>query len=208
MFFEYIPNGKEAPSSPSEDDTYLTLEKFIEDVAVYGDNNKSNYIVDYIGYANDTSSGFTVINNMLRNNGYNNTKINRKTFINPDYVDYTAAPNTTTPFEISEIFENLVNNSSFGTADYMKSIFKSVSNNGQAIGLKKFVPDTYNVCNVNAFTSESTNNVAIIDDGETEIVVAVLSSTDESKTSIENNDLREGVLRELIEYIIETQFEY
>ena len=47
LLFTYLPNGKEAPESPSEDGEYLTIKQCVEDVAVYGDNNKSNHLVDY-----------------------------------------------------------------------------------------------------------------------------------------------------------------
>ena len=207
LYFNYMPNGKEAPNSKNENKTNITLKKCIEDIAIYGDNNKSNHLVDYIGDVNDAYSGFDIINNTLRNNGYYDTKINRKTYINPDYIDQAASPNTTTPYEICKIFENLINSGNLGSKSYMKNIFKSVSNNGQAIGLKKFVPEDYNVCNVNALNSQSTNNVAIIDDGNTELVIAILSTTEESKTNIENNDVREKVVDDIVDYIISTQFE-
>ncbi len=207
LYFDYIPNGKEAPSSISESGTYISLTKCIEDVAVYGDNNKSNHLVDYIAQKYNAYSGFYIINSMLREKGYNNTSINRKTYVNPDYIDQSVPSNTTTPNEIANMFEDLVKSSNLGSESYMKNIFKSVSNNGQAIGLKKYVPSYYDVCNVNALTSQVTNNVAIIGDGDTEIVISVLSTTAESMTGIETNDVREQVLSNLIDYILRNQFE-
>ncbi len=206
LYFDYMPNGKEAPTSKHEDGTYVSLKDCIEDVAVYGDNNKSNHIIDYIGYLNN-DTGFNVIRNTLRENGYSNTRINRKVFIDSRYIDTTASPNVTTAKEISKIFENLINNSEFGTSTYMKNIFKSISNNGEAIGLKKYVPGQYDICSVNAINSQSTNDVAIISDGNTEVLVAILSCTQESETDIEDNDAREYVQSKIIEHIIETQFE-
>ena len=61
--------------------------------------------------------------------------------------------------------------------------------------------------NVNALTSQCTNNVAYISNGETDLIVAILSETQEDKTKIENNDTRESIQSEIIEHIIETQFE-
>lgn len=207
LYFSYIPNGKEAPTSKNESDTYISLKKCIEDVAVYGDNNKSNHIVDYIGQVNNVNNGFDVINNMLRRNGYTDTHINRKTFVNPDYIDNSVPANTTTPSEIADIFENLINNGRFENKNYMMNIFKSVALDGQPIGLKKCVPAYYDICNVNALNSQSTNNVAIISDGNTELAIAILSTTDESKTDVENNEDREIVIAELMKYILDTQFE-
>lgn len=206
LMFKYLANGKEAPESRNQDGSMLTLKQCIEDVAVYGDNNKSNYIIDYIGYLYD-DSGFNVISDTLKKNGYTNTQINRKIFINSEYIDTSVSPNYTTAKEISKIFNNLINNCSYGSDAYMKNIFKSISNDGEAIGLKKYVPDRFDMCSVNALNSQSTNDVAIISDGEKSIVVAVLSCTDEDYTDIEDNDDREDVQEDIIEYILQTQFE-
>lgn len=207
IYFSYLANGKEAPTSKNENGEYVDLQKCIEDVAVYGDNNKSNHLVDYIGQFGDSySTGFDVINDTLDSNGYYNTQINRKTFIDQALVDNSVPPNATTPYEIGNIFENLINNSSLGNKDYMTNIFKSVGNNGQAIGLKKYIPAQYRACNANALTNQVTNDVAVISDGSTEIVVAILSTTDESKTSVENNAQREQVQAALLTYILDTQF--
>ena len=207
VYFEYMPNGKESPLSEYESQTFITLRKCFEDVAIYGDNNKSNHLVDFIGQAYNTPNGFDIINRMLRNNGYSRTSVNRKTFINMDYVDTTVPSNTTTPREIANMYKNLVKNGSLGNEAYMKNIFQSVANDGKPIGLKKYLPDYYNVCNVNALTGQSTNNVAIISDGNTEIVVAILSCTDEDKTNVEDNELRELIVDQMIDYIVSTQFE-
>ncbi len=207
LYFDYIPNGKEAPSSKNESGTMISLKKCVEDVAVYGDNNKSNHIVDYIGQVYNTSNGFYVINNMLKNNGYNVTSINRKTYVNPKLVDNTATPNVTSPYEIATMFENLINNSDIGGVNYMKNIFKSVSNDGSPIGLKKYVTPYYDLCNVNALTSQVTNNVAIIENGKEQILVSILSNTSEEKTDIENNEVREKAISALINYILNVQFE-
>jgi len=40
-----------------------------------------------------------------------------------------------------------------------------------------------------------------------EIVVAMLSETQESKTDIEDNDVRERIQARILEYILRTQFE-
>lgn len=206
LHFTYLANGKEAPDSKYQNGNWLSLSDCIEDVAVYGDNNKSNLLVDFIGYCEGEESGFYAINKRLAANGYRNTKINRKTYINTALVDNSVPANTTTPYEIGNIFENLINNCNFGTKSYMTNIFKSLNPDGTPIGLKKYIPDSYTSCSANALTTASTNDVAIISDGKTEIVVAILSTTTDGKTNIEDNAARENVQHELLRYIIDTQF--
>lgn len=205
--FNYIPNGKEAPHSKNQDGQLLTVKECVEDVAVYGDNNKSNLLVDYIAGLYGEENGFNVINRMLSSNGYKTTEINRKTFINSELVDYSVSPNATTPQEIGSMYYSLLYNSKFGSERYMKNIFKSISNSGEAIGIKKYVPSYYDVYNVNALTGQSTNNVAYISDGKTELIVALLSETKEDKTNIEDNQAREKIQEDIIKHILETQFQ-
>lgn len=205
--FDYLPNGKEAPHSKNQNGSILTVKECVEDVAIYGDNNKSNLLVDYIGSLYNEDNGFNVINSVLASNGYSKTEINRKTFIDSKYIDYSVSPNVTTPSEIGAMYYSLLYNSEFGSDTYMKNIFKSISNKGEAIGLKKFVPAYYDVYNVNALTSQCTNNVAFISNGETDLIVAILSQTQEDKTDIEDNTAREKIQEELIRYILKTQFE-
>ena len=88
----------------------------------------------------------------------------------------------------------------------MKNIFKSVSNDGSAIGLKKFVPAYYDICNANALNSQTTNDVAIISDGDTEIVVAIFLTTYENSVDIEDNEKREEIQKQIVDHILETQF--
>ena len=206
VYFSYMPNGKEAPTSKQENGQYVYIKKCIEDVAIYGDNNKSNLLVDYLGEINSEADGFTVINRITRNNGYVNTRISRKIFTNANYIDNNALPNVTTPQEIASMFTSLINESSFGNSAYMKSIFKSVSNDGQAIGINKFIPGYYTVSCANALNSQSTNNVAIIEYNNQKIVVAILSETSSDKTNVENNEDREKVIENIVGYILETQF--
>ncbi len=205
--FNYLPNGKEAPHSKNQDGQLLTVKECVEDVAVYGDNNKSNLIVDYIAGIYGEENGFDVINRMLSSNGYKTTEINRKTFINSDLVDYSVSPNATTPKEIGSMYYSLLYNSEFGSERYMKNIFKSISNSGEAIGIRKYVPAYYDVYNVNALTGQCTNNVAYISDGKTELIVALLSETQEDKTNIEDNQAREIIQEKIIKHILETQFQ-
>lgn len=206
LWFDYLANGKEAPTSKGEDDTFVTIRKCMEDVAAYGDNNKSNHLVDYIGSVYGEPNGFTVINDTMSDNGYYTTDINRKTYVNPALIDNSASPNVTSPKEIAGIFENLIKYSAFGDETYMKNIFKSVSNDGSAIGLKKFVPAYYDICNANALNSQTTNDVAIISDGDTEIVVAIFLTTYENSVDIEDNEKREEIQKQIVDHILETQF--
>lgn len=207
IYFSYIPNGKEAPYSSRQDGSYLTLDSYVSDVAVYGDNNKSNHIVDYIADQTGEINGFDYINSALRARGYENTSINRKTYINPDYVDYSVEPNSTTPSEIANIFADLITCKTLGNEEYMKGIFKSVGGDGKPIGLKKHIPSYYSVCNVNALTDQCTNNVAIVEYDGVQILVAILSTTEEDMTSVETDEERNYVQAELIDYILETQFD-
>lgn len=206
VYFSYLANGKEAPDSKYQNGKWLSLSECVEDVAVYGDNNKSNLLVDYIANYGNGSNGFYVINDRLAGKGYTNTKINRKTYVNTSMVDYSVPANTTTPYEIGCIFEDLINHSSIGSKAYMMNIFKSLNPDGSPIGLKKYIPDQFTSCSANALTTASTNDVAIISDGETEIVVAILSTTKDGKTDVEDNAVRENVQHELLRYIIDTQF--
>lgn len=207
MYFSYMPNGKEAPDSKSEDGLDLPLRKYVEDVAVYGDNNKSNALVDYIADLEYSDNGFDVINAALADDDYINTEINRKIFINQDLVDTSVSPNITTPADIAGIFEDLMDNDCIGSKTYMMNIFKCISNSGEPVGLKKFIPAEYSSCNVNAFTAQSTNDVAFISDGKTKIIAAILSETQDSHTKTEDNNSRQAVQQKLLEYILETQFQ-
>ena len=206
IYFNYIPNGKEAPSSKNDDGTYISISKCVEDVAVYGDNNKSNQLVDYIADVNGVSNGFSLINSLLSNEDMFNTRINRKTFTNSELIDYSADPNTTSAKEIARIFEKLIKNSKFGSENYMKNIFKSISIKGESIGLKKYVPMEYDICSANAMNGQCSNDVAIISLDDTEVLVAILCCTEEDKTNVETYEDREKIQKRIIEHIMETQF--
>ena len=204
--FSYIHNGKRAPSSEQQDGSMLTIEDYIKDVAEYGDNNKSNHLIDFIGEVKGESSGQNAINKRLSKLKYTKTTVNRKTFIDPLLVDTSVEPNTTSAYDIGRIFENLINNDVLGDKEYMLSLFKSTDDKGEPIGLKKYIPEDYTSGNVNAMTDQTTSNVSYICNDGTDIIVAILSNADESKTDIENNAKREEVQKMLLEYILETQF--
>ncbi len=203
IYFTYTPNGKYAPKSPGQNETYVTIRECIEDIAAYGDNNKSNQLIDFIAYKNGSENGLRVINNRLRDLGYDTTRVNRKTTA---YANMPENPNVTCAYEIGNIFENLITNGGFGSRKYMTGIFRSVSINGEVIGLKAHIPSEYSSGCVNAFNSRTTNNVAYITDGKTELVVVLLANTDENKTDVENNDLRDSVQASLLDYILKNQF--
>lgn len=206
--FKYMANGKESPYSKDEDGAYLPIRRYIEDIAVYGDNNKANSLIDYIGYLRNTNDGFSVINQVLRQNTNGNTNVNRKTYTgsSSNLIDESAPRNMTSAKEIARIFYNLITNGCYGDSDYMRSIFKSVSAEGKPIGLNYYVPDMYKLANANARSEQITSNVAVISNGDTEIMVAMLSCTDSEYTSTEDIYLREAVQGDLIEYILQTQF--
>ncbi len=208
MQFNYMPNGKESPGSKDEDGKVLSVIKYIEDVARYGDNNKSNSLIDVVGYliADDASRGFEVMNNRLRARGFGNTNVSRKIFINTDNIDESSPPNRTTPKDITNIFNELLNNQYLGTKNEIKNMFSSINSNYEAIGIKKYIPSDYEVYNVNAFNSRSTNDVALISKDGMEIIVAILSCTDENKVSLEGNDVRETISSQLVNYLIDAQF--
>lgn len=200
-FYYLENNGKEAPDSKDDDMTYVSLADYVEDIAMYGDNNKCNRMVDYLG-------GFDDINDYLYYNGYKNTEINRKVYTdyNSDLIDEYADPNVTTAKEIALIYKNLISNSAFGSKSYMSNIFKSVNINGDAIGLKKYIPSEYTISSANGVNTESSNDVAIISDGETEILVSILAHTQSDAATDKSYLNREAVQNLLINYIIETQF--
>lgn len=209
MRFDYFANGKEAPNSKNENGQYLSIKKYVEDVAVYGDNNKSNQLVDYIaqyGVASD-NNGFDVINRMAANRGYGSTSINKKIFVDARLVDESVPASTTTPYDVAHMFASLINKSSFGSKSYMMNIFRSSGNKGEPIGLRKYIPAHYISCSTNAINSQVTNDVAIISDGDTEIVVAIFGNTPKDMTGVENNSHREKVQELIIEHILYTQFE-
>ncbi len=206
LYFEYTPNGKQAPDSPAQDGTYLTIRECIEDVATYGDNNKSNMLFDYIGYLDGSDDGAWVINNRMKDLDYPRTTVNRKIIANADPVDSSVPKNSTSAYEIGNIYENLITNSSFGSKSYMLKLFKSVDVNGNKYGLKAHIPSGYLCSNVNGNNTQTTNNVAYISKDDTEIIVVLLSSADDAYKNIENNEVRDQVQKELIEYILETQF--
>ena len=203
IFFTYFPNGKYAPLSPSQDGQYLSVISCIEDVAAYGDNNKSNALIDYIGsvYGRD---GLDVIGERLRDFGYNKTKIIRKTDTR-EKIDDESKLNHTSAYDIGRIFENFIKNSSFGNKKRTVSMFRCVSKEEETIGLMNYLKDKYIAGNVNAFSNQTTNNVAYISDGKTELVVVILSNTAADKISVENNDSRDAVQRLIVDEIVRTQ---
>ncbi len=207
VLFSYIPNGKEAPTSPVQDNTYLGVKSVIRDVAIYGDNNKSNLLIDYIGANSSEGNGFDAINNRLNSLGYSNTRVNRKTYIDPRLIDTSVPANTTSAHDVGCMFENMITNDGLGSKEYVLNMFKSIAVNGEKIGLKNHISPDYDSACVNAFTTQTTNNVAYVSDGETEIIVVILSNTAEGYTDLENDELRDNIQGQIVNYIIETQFE-
>ena len=208
--FAYLEsNGKEAPDSRLQNGTDITLKECIEDIAVYGDNNKTNNLVDYIAQKTGRNTGFDYINSFMVNSGYSGTRINRKIYTgtNTGLIDETVEANSTTPKEIANIFEHLIKSEILGSEAYLKGIFKSINGNGDAIGLKKFVSSEYDVCNVNAVTPSTTNNVALIEKDGKQLIVAILSSTQEDQIQTETDGERSEIQDKLVDYIIQTQFQ-
>lgn len=206
LYFEYVPNGKQSPDSLQQDGTYLTIRECIEDVAMYGDNNKSNMLFDYIGYLDGSDDGAWTINNRMKDLGYTRTTVNRKIIANANPVENSIPKNSTSAYEMGNIYENLITNSSFGSKSYMIKLFRSVDVNGKKYGLKAHIPSGYLCANVNGNNSQNTNNVAYISKDDTEIIVVFLSCADEAHKAVENNEVRDQVQKDLIKYILETQF--
>ncbi len=209
MNFCYLPNGKMAPGSDSQDGQYFTIRQFAEAVAEYGDNNRTNQLVDYIGSINGDANGFNVINDTLRKNGHEKTLISRKiyTYQQQHLIDESAPINRTTPSEIAEIYYDFIYNKSIDDPEYLKNICRSIDVNGQPIGFKKFISPEYSVYNVNAFNTQSSNNVAIISNGKTDVLVSILSETPENTADSKSGDKRDAVIDRLIDYIVQVQFQ-
>jgi len=208
QYFHLVENGKEAPESKYDDGEYVYIRDYIEDVAIYGDNNKSNRLVEYLGEEYGRN-GFRVINDYLDDNGYYNTRINRMVYTDKysHLIDRSVDPNVTTPREIADIFHNLITNSSYGSENYMWDIFQPISSKNEEVGIKKYVHGKYEITSANGLNSQSTNDVAIVSDGETKVLVAILNITDEDMVNVETTKTREHVEDLLIDYILETQFE-
>lgn len=205
-YFSYLPNGKEKPNSKYQDGTILDLRSYIEDIAVYGDNNKSNAMVDWIGYRTNRENGFDTINSYLRKNGYSDTLISRKIFTNSALIDTSAPANVTTPDDIYGMFKNLINGYSFGNELNMKNLFKCLDSEGEALGLKKYVPSYYSVSAVNACNAQVDHDVMLIENGGTKVVVVIMSQTESNRTQTETSDDRNNARQAMLDYILETQF--
>lgn len=205
-YFSYLHNGKENPNSKYQDGTVLDLRSYIEDIAVYGDNNKANSMVDWIGYRTNRENGFDTINSYLRKNGYSDTLISRKIFTNASLIDTSAPANVTTPEDIYDMFKNLIDGLSFGNKRYMKNLFKCLDSEGEALGLKKYVPSYYDVCAVNACNTEVDHDVMLIENGGTKVFVVIMSQTESNRTQTETSEDRNNARQAMLDYILETQF--
>ncbi len=198
--FKYeIDGGKSDPKSKSQNGKELSVRNYIEGVARYGDNNRSNQLVDFIG-GGDAKAGFQYINNYLGSN-YPSTRVNRKTVVSDADIDTSVPENSTSAKDIASLFEHLIKNSSFGDKNYMKSIFKT------SVGISPFFDTEYDVSGVNAINSRVSSDVVFVSKGDTEVVISILCVADESYKNAEDNAVRKKIQRDIIDHVLETQFE-
>jgi len=204
--FSYLPgNGREIPNSSADADRYISIKRIIEGISSYGDNNRANNLVNYVGN-NNQANGFSYINSYLRKNGYTHTEVNRKIFTgaNSKFIDENANPNVTTAKEICNLFYNFINNGILGNSSYMKRICSYKSTDNRPVGVTEYLGHVYDIANHNASNSSVTNEVLYVTVGDTELVIAVLS-----EYSI--NDIpfseRMVIIASIVEYLIESQLD-
>ena len=205
MRFYYEPNGREKPDSKYDDGNVFSIRDYIEIVAKYGDNNRANMLIDYVGNGNQTY-GFNRINSTLKNRGYTTTQVNRKIYTDPNKVDNSALPNVTSAFEIANIFYDLINSGYIGEKNYMKRICSFTDGKNAPAGVRKYLSSQYSISNHNAGNSLTTNEVALISNGSEELLVSVLSTTRQDKTT-DNGYKREDAINQIVGYIVSNQFE-
>ncbi len=200
FYFYYESNGRERPDSKWYDGKFLTLRSYLNSVLHYGDNNCANYLVDYMG-------GFDYVNSCIRNFGYNNTDVNRKIVLDSSKIDNTVSPNMSTAYDIGNMFERLIFNSRMLDKDYVLKTADYVDGKDKPYGVNELLGGKYTVASHCGENSASSNEVAYITDGTTEIVVCLMSLTDENYKSQEHVKIRRQALNDLFSYIADNQIE-
>lgn len=200
FYFYYEPNGRERPDSEQYDGEFLTLRSYLYSVLHYGDNNCANYLVDYMG-------GFNYVNNCLRKLGYTDTEINRKIVMDSSKIDNTVSPNSSTAYDIGNMFKKLIFNSRVLDKNYVLNVADYADGNDKPYGVNELLGGKYTVASHCGENSVSSNEVAYITDGTTEIIVCLMSLTDDAYKSQEHVKIRRKALNDLFSYIADNQIE-
>ena len=205
MVFNYVVNGMEKPNSKNDDGMYFTIRNYFETVAKYGDNNRANELVDWIGNGY-YKAGFSYINSIIQQHGYNGTSINRKIVTREEDVDYTVEPNTTCAYDVANLFDDLLANGYAGDRNYMKRICQYTDNKEMPQGIRKeFSGSIYNIANHFAINTLSQNEVASFSYGNEEVIIAVLVTLQSNENNV-YAEARTNAINQLFNYIVQNQF--
>ena len=196
MVFWYESNGREKPNSKYDDGTYFTIMDYIRNIAAYGDNNRANQLVDYIG-------GFDEVAAYMHSIGVNDTAV-RNRIKSSDNSDLPKSKNITTAYDTVKMFEELLENSYIDDRGKMKQMMKMCDGNGNPSGVRATLNKSYDVSNYNAYNSDTYNEVASVTDVNTEVIIGILSDSPEG--SADKLTDRSGAIKELFSYITENQF--
>lgn len=196
MTFLYEANGREKPNSKYDDGTYFSIMDYIRSVAAYGDNNRANLLVDYVG-------GFDEVADYMRSIGVNDTTV-RNRIKSSDNSDLPKSKNITTAYDTVKMFEELLENSYIDDRGKMKQMMKMCDGNGNPSGVRATLNKSYDVSNYNAYNSDTYNEVASVTDVNTEVIIGILSDSPEG--SADKLTDRSGAIKELFSYITENQF--
>lgn len=196
MTFLYEANGREKPNSQYDDGTYFSIMDYIRSIAAYGDNNRANQLVDYIG-------GFDEVSDYMYSIGANDTTV-RNRIGSADNSDLPKSKNITTAYDTVKMFEALIDNGYVNDRKEMKRMMKMCDGNGKPSGVRATLNQSYNVSNYNAYNSDTYNEVASVAYGDTEMIIGILSDSPEG--SADKLTDRSGAVKELFSYITENQF--
>lgn len=196
MTFLYEANGREKPNSQYDDGTYFSIMDYIKNVAAYGDNNRANQLVDYIG-------GFDEVAAYMHSIGVNDTAVRNRIKSSDDF-SLPKSRNITTAYDTVKMFEALIDNGYVDDRRKMKQMMKMCDGNGNPSGVRATLNKSYDVSNYNAYNSDTYNEAASVAYGNTEILIGILSDSPEG--SADKLTDRSGAIKELFSYITENQF--
>ena len=196
MVFWYESNGREKPNSQYDDGTYFTIMDYIKNIAAYGDNNRANQLVDYVG-------GFDEVAAYMQSIGAYDTSI-RNRIKNSDDFYLPKSRNTTTAYDTVLLFEAFLKNKYVNDYDEMKQMAKMCDGEDKPSGVRASLNSSYNVSNYNTYNSGSYNEVASVTSGDTELIISVLSySVDGSPDKL---TIKSAAVKDLFNYIADLQF--
>ena len=196
MTFWYESNGREKPNSKYDDGTYFTIMDYIKNIAAYGDNNRANQLVDYVG-------GFDEVAAYMQSIGAYDTSI-RNRIKNSDDFYLPKSRNTTTAYDTVLLFEAFLKNKYVNDYDEMKQMAKMCDGEGKPSGVRASLNSSYNVSNYNTYNSGSYNEVASVTSGDTELIISVLSYSVDG--SADKFAIKSAAVKDLFNYIADLQF--